>query len=151
MEKSDKRIVEHLFKKKAIQVLLATKETCWVGPKANLVIVMGTQFYEGREHRYMDYTVAELLQMIGHASVPDEFNQILILTNTSKRDYYRKFLNEALPIESHMPSHIADALIPEISEEIIHSRNDCMAWIMYTYFYKRLLENPTFYDLSDTS
>lgn len=151
MEQSDKRIVQHLFNKKAIQVLLAARESCWTGPKANLVIVMGTQFYEGREHRYIDYTIAELLQMIGHASIADELNQALILTNSSKRDYYRKFLSEALPIESHMPSYLADALIPEISEEIIHSRNDCMAWIMYTYFYKRLLENPTFYDLANTS
>lgn len=151
MEKSDKKIVEHLFKKKAIQVLLASKETCWTGPKSNLVIVMGTQLYEGREHRYIDYTIAELLQMIGHASEQHGFNQALILTNTAKREYYRKFLSEALPIESHIPSYLADAFVTEVSEQIISSRNDCMGWLMYTYFFSRLTANPTFYDLADTS
>lgn len=151
MEKSDKKIVEHLFKKKAIQVLLATRESCWSCPKATLVIIMGTQLYEGREHRYIDYTIAEILQMIGNASDSKNFNQALILTNTSKREYYRKFLSEALPIESHMPSYLADAFITEVSEGIISARNDCMGWLMYTYFFSRLTANPTFYDLSDTS
>lgn len=151
MEKSDKRIVDHLFAKGAIQILLATKDTCWTGPKASLVIVMGTQMYEGREHRYIDYTIAEILQMIGHASLQDENNHALILTNTSKRDYYRKFLSEALPIESHLVSHLADAFITEISEGIISSRNDCMGWVMFTYFFSRITANPTFYDLVDTS
>lgn len=151
MEKSDKRLLSIFFKKKAIQVLLATRESCWSCPKATLVIIMGTQLYEGREHRYIDYTIAEILQMIGNASDSKNFNQALILTNTSKREYYRKFLSEALPIESHMPSYLADAFITEVSEGIISARNDCMGWLMYTYFFSRLTANPTFYDLSDTS
>jgi pre-mRNA-splicing helicase BRR2 len=37
-----------------------------------MVIVMGVQFYEGKEHRYIDYPVMDVLQMMGKACRPLE-------------------------------------------------------------------------------
>ncbi|MCD7466805.1 hypothetical protein HAX54_003836 [Datura stramonium] len=37
---------------------------------AHLVVVMGTQYYDGRENAHGDYPVSDLLQMVGHASRP---------------------------------------------------------------------------------
>lgn len=153
MVKSDRLIVERLFSRSAIQVILATRETCWSGPVAKLVVVMGTQIYEGQEHRYVDYPISELLQMIGHANRigQDEVGKALILTNTSKRDYYRKFLNEALPIESHLNLSLRDAFVTEISEQVIESKSGCIDWLTYTFFYRRLSANPSFYGLVNTT
>ena len=48
---NDKRIVSHLFKIGAIQVMLASRDVCWeINFTDHLVIVMGTEYYEGREH-----------------------------------------------------------------------------------------------------
>lgn len=153
MAKSDRLIVERLFSRGAIQVVLATRDTCWSGPLAKLVVVMGTQIYEGQEHRYVDYPISELLQMIGHANRlgKDEVGKALILTNTSKREYYRKFLNEALPIESHLNLSLRDAFVTEISEQVIDSKSGCIDWLTYSYFYRRLSANPSFYGLMDTT
>ena len=68
-----------------------------------------------------------------------------------KRNYYKKFLNEALPVESHLQSYLHDAFVAEISTKMIGSTQDAIDWSTYTYFYRRLLANPSFYGLLDTS
>ncbi|KAL8794276.1 MAG: hypothetical protein Q9195_003102 [Heterodermia aff. obscurata] len=150
----DKRIVSHLYSRGALQVMVASRDVCWeIDCTAQLVVVMGTQFYEGREHRYIDYPISEVLQMFGKASRPleDKISQGLLMVPAVKREYYKKFLNEALPIESHLQVYLHDAFVSEISTKIIGSTQDAVDWATYTYFYRRLLANPSFYGLIDTS
>lgn len=151
---TDKRIVSHLFTIGAIQVLLASRDVCWeLDLTAHLVIIMGTQFFEGREHRYIDYPISEILQMYGKASRPgvDKIGRGVLMVQAVKRDYYKKFLNEALPVESHMQAYLHDAFVTEISTRTIASTQDAVDWMTYTYFYRRLLANPSFYGLTDIS
>jgi len=154
LSKTDKRIVKGLFESGAIKVLLASRDVCWeLDTPVHLVIVMGTSFFEGREHRYVDYPLSEILKMFGKASRPgeDRFGKAILMTPAVKKDYYRKFLNEALPIESHLPAYLHDAFVTEISTTTIASTQDAVDWSTYTYFYRRLLANPSFYSLTDTS
>ena len=151
---NDKRIVSHLYSIGALQVMVASRDVCWeVDCTAHLVIVMGTQFYEGREHRYIDYPISEILQMFGKASRPLEDNSSkgVLMVGATRREYYKKFLNEALPIESHLQVYMHDAFVSEISTKIIASTQDAVDWATYTYFYRRLLANPSYYGLTDTS
>ena len=65
----ERRVVEHLFISGAVQVLVVSRSICWgLSPKAHLVVVMDTQFFDGRTHRYVDYPVPDLLQMVGQAN-----------------------------------------------------------------------------------
>ncbi|KAF5093334.1 hypothetical protein D0Z03_002461 [Geotrichum reessii] len=91
--------------------------------------------------------------MMGHANrlQEDDRSKVLVLTNTAKREYYKKFLNEALPIESHLNLSLRDAFVTEISVEIINSKSGCIDWLTYSYFYRRLSANPSFYGLLDTT
>ena len=151
---NDKRIVSHLYSIGALQVMVASRDVCWeIDCTAHLVIVMGTQFYEGREHRYIDYPISEILQMFGKASRPleDKSSKGVLMVTATKREYYKKFLNEALPIESHLQVYMHDAFVSEISTKIIASTQDAVDWATYTYFYRRLLANPSYYGLTDTS
>ena len=151
---NDKRIVSHLYSIGALQVMVASRDVCWeIDCTAHLVIVMGTQFYEGREHRYIDYPINEILQMFGKASRPLEDNSSkgVLMVGATRREYYKKFLNEALPIESHLQVYMHDAFVSEISTKIIASTQDAVDWATYTYFYRRLLANPSYYGLTDTS
>lgn len=154
LSSQDKRLVSHLYSRGALQVIVASRDVCWeIDCTAHLVIVMGTQFYEGREHRYIDYPISEVLQMFGKASRPleDKVSRGLLMVPAVKREYYKKFLNEALPIESHLQVYMHDAFVSEISTKIIGSTQDAVDWSTYTYFYRRLLANPSFYGLTDTS
>ncbi|OJJ71614.1 hypothetical protein ASPBRDRAFT_42964 [Aspergillus brasiliensis CBS 101740] len=151
---TDKRIVSHLFSIGAIQVLLASRDVCWeLDLTAHLVVVMGTQFFEGREHRYIDYPISEILQMFGKASRPgeDKIGRGVLMVPAVKREYYKKFLNEALPVESHLQAYLHDAFVTEISTRTIGSTQDAIDWMTHTYFYRRLLANPSFYGLTDVS
>ncbi|KAL8842398.1 MAG: hypothetical protein Q9170_000526 [Blastenia crenularia] len=151
---NDKRIVSHLYSVGAIQIMVASRDVCWeVNLTAHLVIVMGTQYFEGREHRYIDYTISEILQMFGKATRPgmDKSSKGVLMLPAVRREYYKKFLNEALPIESHLQVYLHDAFVSEISTKIIASTQDAVDWATYTYFYRRLLANPSYYGLADTS
>lgn len=154
LSQSDKRIVKHLFDNGAIQVLVASREVCWeLTSTAHLVIVMGTQYFEGREHRYVDYPLSEVLQMFGKALRPSKDGRgrgVLMLPQV-KRDYYKKFLSEALPVESHLQNYLHDAFVTEISTKMIESGEDAINWTTFTYFYRRLLANPSYYGLTSTT
>ncbi|KAK4997051.1 Pre-mRNA-splicing helicase BRR2 [Elasticomyces elasticus] len=150
----DKRAVQHLFDQEAIQVLLVSRDSCWeVQSNAHLVVIMGTQFFEGREHRYIDYPISEVLQMFGKAGRPleDQTSKGVLMCPAVKREYYKKFINEALPIESQLHMYLADAFVAEISTKMIESTQDAVDWSTYTYFYRRLLANPSYYALTDTT
>ncbi|KAL1882717.1 hypothetical protein VTK73DRAFT_1237 [Phialemonium thermophilum] len=152
LSQSDKRIVKHLYDNGAIQVLIASRDVCWeLNCTAHLVVVMGTQYFEGREHRYVDYPLSEILQMFGKALQPskDGRGRGVLMLPAVKRDYYKKFLNEALPVESHLHNFLHDAFVTEISTRMIESGDDAINWTTFTYFYRRLLANPSYYSLTD--
>ncbi|RKU42759.1 DEIH-box ATPase [Coniochaeta pulveracea] len=154
LSQSDKRIVKHLYDQGAIQVLVASRDVCWeLDSTAHLVIVMGTQYFEGREHRYVDYPLSEILQMYGKALQHGKEGRargVLMLPQV-KREYYKKFLNEALPVESHLHNFLHDAFVTEISTKMIESGEDAINWTTFTYFYRRLLANPSYYGLTDAT
>ncbi|KAH7035285.1 Sec63 Brl domain-containing protein [Microdochium trichocladiopsis] len=150
LSQSDKRIVLHLYKQGAIQVLVASRDVCWeLDTTAHLVVVMGTQYFEGREHRYVDYQLSEVLQMFGKALRPsgDGRSRGVLMVPAVKREYFKKFLNEALPVESHLHNFMHDALVTEVSTKMIESTDDAISWVTFTYFYKRILANPSYYSL----
>ena len=150
----DKQAVRYLFQQGAVQVVIVSRECCWeIEFNAHLVIIMGTQFFDGHEHRYVDYPISDILQMFGRSGRPvsDRSSKGVLMVPSVKRDYYRKFLNEALPIESHLQNYLHDTFVSEISSKMITSNQEAVDWTTYTYFYRRLLANPSFYGLTDTS
>jgi len=40
-----------------------------------------------------------------------------------------------------------DALVTEVSTKMIESTDDAISWVTFTYFYKRILANPSYYSL----
>ena len=52
LNKQDKRIVERLFQAGAIQAIVASRDVAWSTPLSGyMVVVMGVQYFEGKEHR----------------------------------------------------------------------------------------------------
>lgn len=51
--------------------------------------------------RYEDYPVTDVLQMVGRANRPiiDDDGKCVLLCQTSKKDFFKKFLYEPLPVE----------------------------------------------------
>ncbi|GMM38534.1 ATP-dependent RNA helicase [Saccharomycopsis crataegensis] len=159
MAEADRLITDRLFNAHIIKVIFASREACYFTPQANLVMVLGTQYFEGSEHRYVDYTASELLEMIGNAvrnsAVNEYYDEALgkavIFTTTGKREYYKRFLNFAIPVESNFNYFINDSFIDEIASGVISTKQDCMDWLTYSFFYRRLQLNPSYYGVKDTT
>ncbi|KAK7686801.1 hypothetical protein QCA50_009874 [Cerrena zonata] len=145
MSDIDKLIIEKLFNSNILKILISSNETAFYLPVTSHVAVLGTQAYEGKEARYLDYSVNQILEMVGNCQNENGKGKVLISTNTSKQSHYSKFLNDALPIESGMNTFIHEPFINEISNGTFRSRQDCVDWIT------RLQQNPSYYDAKDTS
>ena len=148
LSKTDKRIVENLFESGAIQVVIASRDTCWgFQQKSHLVVIMGTQFYEGKEHRYVDYPITDVLNMMGRASRPvtGETARCVLMCQSFKKDFYKKFLYEALPVESHLDHCLHDHFNAEIVTKTIENKQDAVDYLTWTFLYRRMALNPNYY------
>jgi len=75
-----------------IQVLVATATLAWgVNLPARLVIVKGTEYYDGKSSRYVDYPLTDVLQMIGRAGRPgfDTLGSAVVMVEESKKNFYK--------------------------------------------------------------
>lgn len=78
-------------------------------------------------------------------------SKCLVLCYGPKRDYYKKFLNEPYPVESHLNHYFADHLNTEVVSKNIKSKQDCVDWLTWTFMYRRLTRNPNYYNLLEVS
>ncbi|CUS22555.1 LAQU0S06e00716g1_1 [Lachancea quebecensis] len=140
-----------LFANGQLNLLVVSREEMFQDLKATSVVLLGTSYYEGKEHRYVDYTMNQMQEMIKIASLSPSMNKALVFTSPKKNEYYKKFLSEPLPVESFMYYHLPDAISCEISTGVIESKQDCVDWLTYSLFYRRLYGNPSFYGVKDIS
>ena len=67
----ERQIVSRLFARGDVQVIVVSRSLAWgLSLTAHLVVVMDTQYYNGKIHAYEDYPVADVLQMMGRANRP---------------------------------------------------------------------------------
>lgn len=134
-----------------IQVLVATATLAWgVNLPAHLVIVKGTEFFDGKESRYVDYPVTDVLQMMGRAGRPqfDDKGVACVFVEESKKNFYKKFLYHPLPVESCLGPRMAENLNAEIAIGTVTSVDDCVGYLDWTFFARRARMNPSFYGVT---
>ncbi|KAG7170027.1 Activating signal cointegrator 1 complex subunit 3-like 2 [Homarus americanus] len=95
----DRRVVEELFTNQKIQILITTATLAWgVNFPAHLVVVKGTEYFDGKTKRYVDF-----------------------------------------PITDHINA--------EIVAGTINSKQEALDYLTWTYFFRRLVQNPSYYGL----
>merc|ERR1719341_1360105 len=149
----DRRTVEELYVNLKIQVLVATATLAWgVNFPTHLVVVKGTEFYDGKLKRYVDMPITDVLQMIGRAGRPqyDDQGVAMVLVHDVKKGFYKRFLYEPFPVESSLLAVLPDHLNAEIVAGTIQSRQDAVDYITWTFFFRRLVQNPSYYGMEDT-
>ena len=154
LDNHDRETVEHLFLTSKIQVLVCTSTLAWgVNLPCHLVIVKGTEFFDGKIGRYVDFPVTDVLQMMGRAGRPqfDDTGVACIMVHEPKKSFYKKFLFEPFPVESSLQHQLHDHINAEIAGSTLLNLADCVEFITWTYFFRRLVYNPSYYHLEDTS
>ncbi|KAM8973353.1 U5 small nuclear ribonucleoprotein 200 kDa helicase [Pelodytes ibericus] len=150
----EKRIVEQLFNTGAVQVIVASRSLCWgLNIAAHLVIIMDSQYYNGKIHAYVDYPIYDVLQMVGYANRPlqDDEGRCVIMCQGSKKDFFKKFLYEPLPVESHLDHCMHDHFNAEIVTKTIENKQDAVDYLTWTFLYRRMTQNPNYYNLQGVS
>ena len=146
----DRQLVETLFARCEIQVLVSTSTLAWgVNLPAHLVVIKGTEFYDGKARRYVDFPITDALQMMGRAGRPqfDTSGVCVIMCHEPKKAFYKKFLYEPFPVESSLVDQLPDHFNAEVVAGTIASKQDAVDYLTWTYFFRRLVKNPSYYDL----
>ncbi|KHN98212.1 activating signal cointegrator 1 complex subunit 3 [Metarhizium album ARSEF 1941] len=147
---SDRQLSEELFLNNKIQILVATSTLAWgVNLPAHLVVVKGTQFYDAKIEAYKDMDLTDVLQMLGRAGRPqfDNSGVARIFTQDSKKDFYKHFLHTGFPVESLLHTVLDNHLCAEVSAETIVTKQDALDYLTWTFFFRRLHKNPSYYGL----
>lgn len=150
---SDRGIVEDLFVQGSIQIMVATSTLAWgVNFPAKLVIIKGTEFFDPKQKGYVDMPITDILQMVGRAGRP-QFNDTgfaCVYVEKSKKNFYRKYLNDPFPIESALKEQLSEHINAEISSGTITNKQNCMEFLTWTYYFRRITRNPLYYDIDKT-
>ncbi|KAI1265819.1 Sec63 Brl domain-containing protein [Xylariaceae sp. FL1019] len=147
---SDRQLAEELFLNNKIQILVATSTLAWgVNLPAHLVVVKGTQFYDAKIEGYKDMDLTDVLQMLGRAGRPqfDNSGVARIFTQDAKKDFYKHFLHTGFPVESSLHTVLDNHLCAEVSAETVLTKQDALDYLTWTFFFRRLHKNPSYYGL----
>ncbi|KAM7267618.1 hypothetical protein ACFE04_009784 [Oxalis oulophora] len=149
----DRSLVEELFANNKIQVLVCTSTLAWgVNLPAHLVIIKGTEYYDGKTKRYVDFPITDILQMMGRAGRPqfDQHGKAVILVHEPKKSFYKKFLYEPFPVESSLKEQLHEHINAEIISGTICHKEDAVHYLTWTYLFRRLMVNPAYYGVENT-
>ena len=73
----------------------------------------------------------------------------MVLVHDVKKGFYKKFLYEPFPVESSLLSVLADHLNAEVVAGTIQTRQDALDYMTWTFFFRRLLQNPSYYGMEE--
>ncbi|KFV19307.1 U5 small nuclear ribonucleoprotein 200 kDa helicase, partial [Tauraco erythrolophus] len=73
--------------------------------------------------------------MVGHANRPlqDDEGRCVIMCQGSKKDFFKKFLYEPLPVESHLDHCMHDHFNAEIVTKTIENKQDAVDYLTWTF------------------
>ncbi|KAL1303367.1 hypothetical protein AAFC00_006764 [Neodothiora populina] len=151
---SDRQLSEELFANNKIQILVATSTLAWgVNLPAHLVVVKGTQYFDAKIEGYKDMDLTDVLQMLGRAGRPgfDTSGVARIFTQDAKKAFYKHFLHTGFPVESSLHNVLDNHLGAEVSAETIGTKQDALDYLTWTFFFRRLHKNPSYYGLEISS
>lgn len=133
------------------------------------IFIQGTEYYDGKAKRYVDFPITDILQMMGRAGRPqyDQHGKAVILVHEPKKSFYKKvwkyydyvilfygfcyvlnainyflllqFLYEPFPVESSLREQLHDHINAEIVSGTICHKEDAIYYLTWTYLFRRLV------------
>ncbi|KII64997.1 U5 small nuclear ribonucleoprotein helicase [Thelohanellus kitauei] len=150
MSELEQQTMIDLYTSGLIRILLVTRNMCWtLGVMAYMVIVMDTQYYDGRYHAYIDYPISDILKMISRAARPncDRGGLVKIFCLSSKKEQYLRFLRDSITVESHLDHYLHDHFCAEVVTKVIENKQEAVDYLTWTFLYRRLTQNPSYYNM----
>ena len=71
----------------------------------------------------------------------------VLMCHAPRKEYYKKFLFEPFPVESHLAYTLHDHMAAEVVTKTVANKQDAVDWLTWTFYYRRLGQNPNYYNL----
>ena len=134
---------------KPYSCLIATKEVAMKVLCINVdtVAILGTEYFDSSQMSFVDYSLLDLISL----TAPYR-KECFVFCRAPKEQSLSKFLFDSIPIESHLHLMLHDALLGEICcTRTITNKQEAVEFLGYSFLYKRLSKNPTYYALGNSS
>ncbi len=147
----DRATVENMFNNRHLSVLCATSTLAHgVNLPAFLVVIRGTNMWQGKDKGYQKMHRSTLMQMCGRAGRPgfDDSGIAVVMTSVVDKEHFENLINHCDVVESSLPTILTEVLCAEISEEVVTDVDGAISWLRDTFFYVRVHKNPEHYGIS---
>lgn len=156
MTEQEKEFIKNLYKEGLIRLIIVIYSMSWSidDLESHLVIILDPERFDGHEHRSKEYSIPDMLQMMGRANIPSNSSgstlsaKCIIYCHTPRKDYFMKFIQEPLPIESQLDQKLHDHLNADVANGVIENKQEAVDWITWTFMYRRIAMNPNYYNLT---
>jgi activating signal cointegrator complex subunit 3 len=120
---------------------------------AHLVIVKGTEYYDAKVNRYVDFPVTDLLQCLGRAGRPgfDSQGVGVVFVHEPKKNFYLNFANNPFPVESSLFKHLHNHINAEVNIGTIKHLTHALDYLSWTFAFRRILQNPSYYNIQSNA
>jgi pre-mRNA-splicing helicase BRR2 len=146
MSEKEKDYVKTLYKKGIIKLLIVIYSLSWSinDLESHIVVILDAERFDGHEHRSVEYSIPDMLQMMSRANTTSKTSggsasaKCILFCHTPKKEYFIKFLQEPLPIESSLDHSLHDHLNADVVAGTIENKQDAVDWITWTFMYRRI-------------
>lgn len=139
-----------LFNERKLQCMIVPFSLAYkVSLVADQVVIADAVSFDGIHNRFFDLRAMDLWQMIGRAGRRESQSpgRVQIFCHSSRKERLRMLIHDLVPIESQLDHNLHDLFNAEIAAQTITSKADAVDLLTWTFYYRRLAQNPNFYGL----
>ena len=125
MSNNDLSIISSLYTSGAIRLCIISHEMVYkVSLKSYMTLILGLQYYNGEINDHSTYELNDIIYMVGTANRPmhDQSSKALLFCHPVHYDYYKKFIQEPIYIESQLSANLANHFNAEIVTRTVENK-----------------------------
>jgi pre-mRNA-splicing helicase BRR2 len=162
MTELERSLVINLYERGVVLVVVIEVALCYsITLCSYLVIICGTDFFNSNNDSITQYPIQLINNMIAKANrqLIDSKSVAVIFTSSNYKQFYKKFLLQPLSVESNLDYNtnsnsnnsnntiLHDTIVAEMISKRVSNVQDCLDYLTWTLFYRRLTDNPNYYNL----
>ena len=152
----DAAAVEALFAAGELRVLLVSQAICRVlgdQIKSSNIIILHPQHLDEQAQSFGGSNTSEVMFMTAFAAMSGKRNlgSVRIICHEYSKNQLKAMMGVPYMLESHLQNCLHTHLCSEVVAKTIQTKQDAVDYLTWSYFYRRLSQNPNYYNLRGVS